>query len=172
MESEKIQASEYIGLRGGIEVMLKNALDGSVILHQKGLNAVLNGGRNELMTRIMGTASHTSVLASCIVIGSGTTTANASDSGPLAYFTFKTATLASTAGSGATPPVGQWTCSWESTDLNATGFNVIREFALGCALYNAQVTSAVSPYLCRYVSSANISATTSNQLLITYSVSF
>jgi hypothetical protein len=170
MESKQTEATEYIGIRGGIEIMLKNALDGSVILHHKGLNAVLNGGRNELMTRAFTTISHTSILQPNIIIGSGTTTANASDSGPLAYFTWKTGGIASTAGSGATAPVMLFTGSWESTELNATGFNVIREFCLG--FNTISNSSNNSPYLCRYVSSANINATTSNQLLISYSISF
>jgi hypothetical protein len=166
----KKQPSDYVGLRGGIEVMLKNAFTGEVILHEKGFNAVLNGGRNALMTRVLATASQTSILVPNIVIGSGTTTANASDSGPLAYFTWKTGGFATTAGAGATAPLMLFTGSWESTELTVTGFNVIREFCLG--LNTVSNSSNASPYLCRYVSSANINATTSNQLLISYTISF
>ncbi len=171
MLSQQInEVKDYVGLRGGIEIMLKNAFNGEVLLHATGINAVLNGGRNELMTRALTSASHTSILQPCVCIGSGTTTANASDSGPLAYFTFKTGGIATTAGDGATAPLMLFTASWESTELTVTGFNVIREFALG--FNTISNSSNASPYLCRYVSSANISATTSNQLLISYTVSF
>ena len=162
---------EYIGIRGGIEVMLKNALTGDVLMHDKGLNAVLNGGRNELMTRAYTSATHTSILAPCVVVGSGTTTANASDSGPLAYQTFKTGAFATTTGSAANAPVLQFTVSWESTELTGAGWaQSVREFCLG---FNTVTNSSnASPYLCRYVSAANISCTTTNQLLITYTISF
>jgi hypothetical protein len=169
------QMGDYIGIRGGIEVMLKNALTGEVLMHEKGFNAVLNGGRNELMSRAYTTASHTSYLIPCVIVGSGTTAAAVSDSGPLAYQTFKTgAWSGTTAGSGATAPILALTASWESTELTGAGWaQSIREFALGFDLAGSTANSGPhTPYLCRYVSGANISCTTTNQLLITYTLSF
>jgi hypothetical protein len=165
------QPIEYVGLRGGIEVMLKNSLTGEILLHEKGLNAVLNAGRNALMTRALNTISQALSLVPCVIVGSGTTTANASDSGPLAYQTFKTGGFTCTTGSGATAPVLQFTASWESTELTGAGWaQSVREFALG---FNSVTNSSnITTFLCRYVSAANISCTTTNQLLITYTISF
>lgn len=162
---------DHVGLRGGIEVVLKNAFTGEEIIHAKGLNVVLYIGRNMLMTRALTTASQTNTIVPCIVIGSGTNTTNATHTGPLSYFTFKTGGLASTTQSGGTgQPMFQFTGSWESTELNAAGFNSIQEFLLGFQTTSNQ--SAMTPFLCRYLSGSAINATTSNQLLVTYTVSF
>lgn len=169
--TKKSQANDYIGLRGGIEVVLKNAFTGEEILRGGGPNNVLYIGRNMLMTRAFTSASQTNIIVPCVVIGSGTVATNATHTIPLAYFTFKTGGLASTTQSGGTgQPVFQLTASWESTELNAAGFNSIQEFLLGFQTVSNQ--SAMTPFLCRYLSASAINATTSNQLLITYSVSF
>ena len=169
--TKKNRINEQIGLRGGIEIKLKNAFTGEDIIHASGLNNVLYIGRNMLMTRALTTASQTNTIVPCIVIGSGAAATQATHTGAQAYFTFKTGGLASTTQSGGTgQPQFNFTASWESTELNAAGFNSIREFLLG---FNTVTTgSAFTPYLCRYLSSADINATTSNQLLVTYTVSF
>jgi len=162
---------ETVGLRGGIEICLKNAFTGEDIIHAKGLNVVLYIGRNMLMTRAMATVSQTNTVVPCIVIGSGTNTTNATHTGPLSYFTFKTGGIAQTTQSGGTgQPLFSFTGSWESTELNAVGFNSIQEFLLGFQTTSNQ--SAMTPFLCRYLSGSAINATTSNQLLVTYTVSF
>ena len=163
--------SDSIGLRGGIEVMLKNAFTGETIMHDKGENVVLYIGRNFIMTNMLGTATHNPIQP-CVVIGSGTTATNATHTGPLAYFTFKTGGIAQTTQSGGTgQPLFAFTASWDSTELNAAGFNSIQEF---CLAFNSASNSGSSnaTYLNRYLSASVINATTSNQLMITYSVSF
>lgn len=163
--------NEYVGLRGGIEICLKNAFTGEDIIHETGENVVLYIGRNMLMTRALTTASQTNTIVPCIVIGSGTNTTNATHTGPLSYFTFKTGGIAQTTQSGGTgQPLFSLTASWESTELNAAGFNSVQEFLLGFQTTSNQ--SAMTPFLCRYLSGSAINATTSNQLLVTYSVSF
>jgi hypothetical protein len=170
-KTNKKLAYETIGLRGGIEVCLKNALTGEDLIHEKGDNVVLYIGRNMLMSRAFSTASQTNVIVPCVVIGSGTTATQASHTGPLAYFTFKTGGIAQTTQSGGTgQPIFAFTGSWESTELSAVGFNSIQEFCLGFQTVSNQ--SAMTPFLCRYLSASAINATTSNQLLVTYSVSF
>ena len=166
-----LHAYDEVGLRGGIEVMLKNAFTGEVILHGKGPNNVLYIGRNMLMTRAFTTASQTNTIVPVIVIGTGSTATQATHTGPNGYFTFQTGGIAQTTQSGGTgQPIFQMTASWESTALNSTGFNSIWEFLLGfCTTSNS---SSFTPYLCRYLSNTFINATTSNQLLITYTVSF
>lgn len=165
------EAAEYICLRGGIEIVLKNAFTGEELIHGKGPNNVLYIGRNMLMTRALATASQTNIIVPCIVVGSGTVATQATHTGPLAYFTFKTGGIAQTTQSAGTgQPQFAFTASWESTELNAAGFNSIQEFLLGFQTVSNQ--SAMTPFLCRYLSAAAINATTSNQLLITYTVSF
>lgn len=168
--SRKPRISDTVGLRGGIEVCLKNAFTGEDIIHDKGDNVVLYIGRNMLMTRALTTGTQLSIVAN-IVIGSGTATTNATHTGPQSYFTFKTGAINQTTQSGGTgQPIFNFIQSWESTELNAAGFNSIQEFLLGfCSASNS---SGMTPFLCRYLSSAAINATTSNQLLITYTVSF
>jgi len=162
---------DQIGLRGGIEVVLKNAFTGEEIIHAKGKNVVLYIGRNMLMTRAFTSASQTNIIVPCVVIGSGQAAVNATQTIPASYFTFKTGGIAQTTQSGGTgQPMFALTASWESTELNAAGFNSIREFLLGFQTVSNQ--SAMTPFLCRYLSNADINATTSNQLLITYTVSF
>lgn len=168
---KKTQASDMIGLRGGIEVVLKNAFTGEVLLHGKGLNNVLYIGRDALMSRAFNTLSQTNTLVPNVVIGTGSIATQATHTGPQGYFTFKTGGIAqTTASDGSVQPVFQFTGSWASTELNATGFNSIWEFLLGFA--SQSTTSAKTPFLCRYLSSTFINATTSNELLITYTVSF
>jgi hypothetical protein len=165
------EAKDYIGLRGGIEVCLKNALTGEDIIHEKGENVVLYIGRNMIMTRAYNTGSQTNIMVPCVVIGSGTTATAATHTGPLAYFTFKTGGFATTTASdGGAQPIIALTASWDTGDLTAAGYNSIREFCLGFQTVSNQ--SAMTPFLCRYLSSANINATNTNQLLITYTVSF
>jgi hypothetical protein len=167
---KKNQINEEIGLRGGIEVMLKNALTGEVISHSKGKNVVLYIGRNMLMTRALATATQ-NPLQPVVIIGSGTAATNATHTGPTAYFTFKTGGIAQTTQSGGTgQPMFALTASWESTELSAAGFNSIQEFAL--AFNSVSNSSAGNPYFNRYLSASAINATTSNQLLITFNVSF
>lgn len=163
--------SDYIGLRGGIEVMLKNALTGEAIIHEKGENVVLYIGRNMLMTMALGTVTHYPIQP-CVVIGSGTAATNAAHTGAQAYFTFKTGGIAQTTQSGGTgQPIFAFTASWESTELSAAGFNSIQEFLLA---FNSASNSGSSnaTYFNRFLSASAINATTSNQLLITYTVSF
>lgn len=162
---------EYIGLRGGIEVMLKNAYTGEPILHETGKNVVLYIGRNMLMTMALATATHNPIQP-CVVIGSGTAATNATHTGPTAYYTFKTGGIAQTTQSGGTgQPIFAFTGSWESTELNNTNFNSIQEF---CLAFNSASNSGSSnaTYFNRYLSASAINATTSNQLLITMTVSF
>ncbi len=167
----KKQATEYIGLRGGIEVVLKNAFTGEELIHGKGLNNVLNIGRNMIMTRSFTSATQTNILVPCVVIGSGTAATAATHTGPQSYFTFKTGGISqTTASAGAAAPYFVFTASWESTELNAAGFNSVQEFLLGFCTQST--VSGMTPFLCRYLSSAAINATTSNQLLITYTVTF
>jgi hypothetical protein len=162
---------DYVGLRGGIEVCLKNALTGEELMRQSGENTVLYIGRNMLMTRAFTSASQTNIIVPCIVIGSGNAAANATNTTPGSYFTFKTGGIAQTTQSGGTgQPLFSFTASWESTELNAAGFNSVQEFLLGFQTVSNQ--SAMTPFLCRYVSGSAINATTSNQLLVTYTVSF
>lgn len=162
--------SDNIGLRGGIEIMLKNAFTGETILHKKGKNVVLYIGRNMLMTRALATATQNPIQP-VVIIGSGTAATNATHTGPQSYFTFKTGGIAQTTQSGGTgQPIFALTASWESTELSAAGFNSIQEFLL--AFNSVSNSSAGNPYLNRYLSASAINATTSNQLLITYSVSF
>lgn len=169
------EAQDVITLRGGIELSLRNALTGEEIEHATGDNAVLYIGRNMVMTRSMTSVTNYPLMP-CIVIGSGSgsssgTTANAM-TGPHSYFTFKTGGFASTTQSGGTNvPVMNFTGSWESTELSVAGFGSVREF---CLAFNSASNSGSSnaTYFCRYVSTADISATTSNQLLVTYTVSW
>ena len=150
--------------------MLKNAFTGEPIIHEKGDNVVLYIGRNMLMTRALATASQTNTIWPTVVIGSGSTATQATHTGPQAYFTFKAGTINQTTQSaGAGQPIFNCVASWESTELNAAGFNSVREFLLG---FHTTTGSAMTPYLCRYLSNADINATTSNQLLCTYTVSF
>ena len=167
------QLESYIGLRGGIEVVLRNAFTGEELIHHKGPNNVLYIGRNMIMTRSYTSASQLNLLQPCVVIGSGSVATNATHSAPGSYFTFKTGGFATTtASAGAAQPILQFTGSWESTELNAAGFNSIREFLLGFNSVSNSGSSGIAPYLCRYLSSADINATTSNQLLVTYTISF
>ncbi len=162
--------SDSIGLRGGIEIMLRNAFTGEPILHKKGKNVVLYIGRNMLMTRALATATQDPIQP-VVIIGSGTAATNATHTGPQAYFTFKTGGIAQTTQSGGTgQPLFALTASWESTELTAAGFNSIQEFLL--AFNSVSNSSAGNPYLNRYLSASAINATTSNQLLITFTVSF
>lgn len=168
---QKDNPSEQIGLRGGIEVMLKNAFTGETIIHDKGPNVVLYVGRNALMTRALNTVSQVASLVPCVLIGTSPTATSYTHTNLQAYYTFKTAGATSTTQSGGTGvPIWQITASWESTELNVNSFNSIQEFALG---FNSVTNSSnINPVLCRYLSGAAINATTSNQLLITYTVSF
>lgn len=169
--NRKPRLSDVIGLRGGIEICLKNAFTGEDIIHETGENVVLYIGRNMLMTRCFTTASQTNTIVPIIVVGSGTATTNATHTGPGSYFTFKSGALNQTTQSGGTgQPMFNFIGSWESTELNAAGFNSIQEFLLG--FQTTSNSSAMTPYLCRYLSAAAINATTSNQLLVTYTVSF
>jgi len=164
-------AFETIGLRGGIEVCMKNAFTGEDIIHETGENVVLYIGRNMLMTMALATATHNAIVP-CLVIGSGTTATAATHTGPLAYFTFKTGGIAQTTQSGGTgQPLFAFTGSWESTELTVTGFNVIQEF---CLAFNSATNSGSSnaTYFNRYLSASAINATTSNQLLVTFTCSF
>jgi hypothetical protein len=151
--------------------MLKNAFTGEVVKHGKGENVVLYIGRNMLMTRAIATASQTNVLQPVVVIGSGTTATQATHTGPLAYFTFKGGTLnQTTASDGAAQPMFNVVASWDSTELTDAGFNSVQEFLL---FFGTQSTiSGGAPFLNRYLSASAINATTSNQLLVTFSVSF
>jgi hypothetical protein len=167
------ECSESIGLRGGIEVMLKNALTGETILHGKGPNNVLYIGRNMIMTRAFTSASQTNILNACIVVGGGSTASQGTHTGPITYRTYKTATMnTTTASDGSVQPILNWVASWESTELNDTMFNTIWEFLLKFGPSTNSTASAGAPYLCRYLSGSAINATTSNQLLVTYTVSF
>jgi hypothetical protein len=165
----KNQPEDYIGLRGGIEVVLRNALTGEDIIHHRGPNNILYIGRNMIMTRCYTTASQTNVLNACVVIGGGSTATQATHTGPITYRTYKTATMNTTTSDGSVQPILNWVASWESTELNDTMFNTIWEFLLRFA---TQSTGSTGTYLCRYLSGSAINATTSNQLLITYTVSF
>lgn len=170
-ELAPLSGSDYIGLRGGIEVCLKNALTGEDIIHDKGNNVVLYIGRNFIMTNMLGTATH-SALVPCVVIGSGTAATNATQTGPLAYFTFKTGGIAqTTGGDGSAQPICAFTGSWESSELSAAGHHSIQEF---CLAFNSVTNSGSSGalYFNRYLSSAAISCDTTNQLLITFTVSW
>jgi len=160
--------SDVIGLRGGIEVMLKNSLNNEVLLHEKGKNVVLYVGRSWLMQKIASAAMDSTVLINAnIVIGTDSTATQATHTGPLGYFTYQTGTLSlTTASDGAAVPVMAVAASWESTQLTATGFNSIWEFLLNNS------TGSAGTFLNRYLSNTFINATTSNQLLVTYTVSF
>ena len=167
-------ACEHIGLRGGIEICLKNAFTGEELIHDSGENVVLYIGRNEIMTRAYGTASHTSDLRPVLQIGSGSVATQYTHTGLTSYFTFKTGAFATTTGGdGSAQPKIAWTGSWESTELNINAMTNpgIWEFGLGFQLHDG-VGSTCSPMLCRYTTVSALTCTTSNQLYITYTVSF
>ena len=169
-ETQEYNPSEYIGLRGGIEVMLKNALTGEVIQHTKSKNVVLYIGRNMLMTRALVSNSQTSNLQPTIYIGGGNAATQYTHTGLTTYRTYKTATTAqTTGGDGSAQPIANWIASWESTELNNTMFNTIYEFMLQ---FGTSSTKTDGIAFCRYLSGSAINATTSNQLLVTYTVSF
>lgn len=167
MKSKKGQTvpTETLTLRGSIEVVLKNAFTGEEILHGKGDNVVLYSGRSWAMQKALTTANGT--MTNNVVVGTGSTATAYTHTGPQAYFTYKTGTLNNTTQSGGTNvPYMQMLASWESTELNNVGFNSIWEFLLNNS------TGSAGTYLCRYLSNTFINATTSNQLLITYTVSW
>lgn len=163
--------SENIGLRGGIEVVLRNAYTKEEIIHGKGENVVLYIGRDMLMTRAYTSASQTNILVPNVVMGSGSGATQFTHTGPQGYITFKTGgTQTTTGGDGSAQPIYRLTASWASTELNVAGMNSIWEFLLGFATQSTG--SAKTPFLCRFLSGSVINATTSNELLITYTVSF
>jgi len=108
------------------------------------------------------------------MIGSATATANATNTNLGAYYTFKTGGFATTTASdGSVQPILRFTGSWASTELNVSNFNSVREFALAFnTVSNNSVNNLTNPVLCRYVSGSDINATTSNELYVTYTVSF
>ena len=168
IEAELNQPKDSIMLRGSIEVALRDAITGRDIQRTKGDNVVLYVGRSWLMQKIASTGMVSTVTINAnVVIGTGSTATAATHTGPQAYFTYKTGTLNLTTQSGGTGvPVMQVLASWESTELTATGFNSIWEFLLNNS------TGSAGTFLNRYLSNTFVNATTSNQLLVTYSVSF
>jgi hypothetical protein len=159
---------DFILMRGGIEVALKNAFTGEDIQRAKGDNVILYCGRSWLMQKIASTGMDSTVtMAANVVIGTGSAATQATHTGPQGYFTYKTGTLTlTTQSAGAGVPVMAIAASWESTELTATGFNSIWEFLLNNS------TGSAGTFFNRYLSNTYINATTSNQLLVTYSVSF
>jgi hypothetical protein len=168
IEAQLDKPSDIIALRGGIEVMLKDSLSGKVLQHSKGKNVVLYVGRSWLMQKIASTGMDSTVTMNAnIVIGIGSTATALTHTGPASYLTYKTGTLSlTTASDGAAVPVMAVAASWESTELSVTGFNSIWEFLLNNS------TGSAGTFLNRYLSNTFINATTSNQLLVTYTVSF
>ena len=168
IENELNKPCDIIGLRGSIEVALRDAKTGKDIQRSKGDNVVLYCGRSWLMQKIASTGMVSTVTINAnVVIGTGSTATAATHTGPQGYLTYKVGTLNLTTQSGGTGvPVMQVLASWESTDLTATGFNSIWEFLLNNS------TGSSGTFLNRYLSNTFINATTSNQLLVTYSVSF
>jgi hypothetical protein len=160
--------NDFIMLRGGIEVMLKDAKSGEILEHTKGDNVILYCGRSWLMQKIASTGMASTVtIGANVVIGTGSAATQATHVGPQGYFTYKTGTLSLTTQSlGGGVPVMAVAASWESTELTATGFNSIWEFLLNNS------TGSSGTFFNRYLSNTFINATTSNQLLVTYSVSF
>ena len=168
IEAELNQPQDVIGLRGSIEIALRDAFTGKDLIHSKGDNVVLYCGRSWLMQKIASTGMTSTVTINAnVVIGTGSTATQATHTGPLAYYTYKTGTLnLTTQSAGAGVPVMAVLASWESTELTATQFNSIWEFLLNNS------TGSAGTFLNRYLSNTFINATTSNQLLVTYSVSF
>lgn len=168
IEAEIDTPKDAIRLRGCLEIALMNALTGKEIFRSKKENAMLYSGRSWLMQKIASAGmDSTETIAAALVIGTDSTATAYTHTGPQGYFTFKAGTLNLTTQSGGTGvPVMQVLASWESTELTDTGFNSIWEVLL----HNS--TGSTGTYLNRYVSGTFINATTSNQLLITYTVSF
>lgn len=168
IEREIETPKDVIRLRGGVEVALMDATTGKELWRKKGENAILYAGRSWLMQKIASTGMASTVTMNAnVVIGTDSTATAYTHTGPQGYFTYKTGTLSlTTQSAGAGVPVMQVKASWESTELTVTDFNSIWELLLNNS------TGSAGTYLNRYVSATYINATTSNQLLVTYNVSF
>lgn len=167
IEQELAGADDRLRLRGCLEFALKNAKTGEVIQSGKQENAILYAGRSWLMQKIASNLASTLTINANVVIGTGSAATAYTHTGPQGYFTYKAGTLNLTTQSGGTNvPVMQVRASWESTQLTATQFNSIWEILLNNS------TGSSGTFFNRFVSGTFINATTSNQLLITYSVSF
>ena len=155
---------DRIALRGCLEFQLKNAFTGDVIQKGRGKNHVLYVGRSWALRKICeSTMAATDVLSSMALgtTSSGYATSNSDLAG---YFTFLTMAGALTTALTASPYV-QFTGSIESTNLSATGYNQIWEMGMATTVGDPTLFS-------RYITTGTcINATTSNQLLFTYSIS-
>lgn len=161
---KKNQPMDRIALRGCLEYQLRNAFTGDVLQKGNGDNHVLFVGRAWALRKVCeSTMAATDVISSMSLgtTSSGYATSNSKLAG---YFTFLTMTGAMNTATNASPYV-QFTGSIESTNLTITGYNQIWEMGL------ANTTGDVSMFS-RYVTTGTcINATTSNQLLFTYTVS-
>jgi len=170
-KSRKPALTEPLKIRGGIEIMVKNALTGEVVSHDKDENAVLYIGRNWIMNKVAST--YTETLWAGIKIGIGSTAANATDTGLKTYYTYRAGTIVSTTqAAGAAAPVLQVKASWESNLLSDTQFSNTDGGIWEFCLANSSGHHTSGTNLCRYASASVITCTTSNQLLVSYNLSF
>ena len=160
---KRSQPMDRIALRGCLEFQLKNAFTGDVIQKGRGKNHVLYVGRSWALRKICEATMAASDVLSSMAMGSGTTAAATSHTDLLAYFTYLTMTGALVTSPTASPYV-QFTGSIESTNLSVVGYNSIREMGMATTVGDPTLFS-------RYVSATDINATTSNQLLFTYTIS-
>lgn len=159
------QPMDKIALRGQLEYQLRNALTGEVIHGGKGENHVLYVGRSWALRKICESSMASTDIVSCLNLGTTSSGYATSNSKLAGYFTYKSVAAALTT-AATTSPYVQFTCSYESTQLTDTGFNQIWEMGL------ANTTGDASSCFSRYITTGTfISATTSNQLLFTYTVS-
>lgn len=171
IKRRKNPAQDVIGLRGSVEVVLKNALTGDEILHDKDENVVFYCGRSWAMDKALCTTTLAGTMTNSMVVGVGSLGAASTaytNTALTTYYTYKTGTITSYTNTGSTVPYMNVQVSWVGSDISDSQFTNpgIREFGLRNSTGNA------GTMLCRYESSTFITATTSNQLLVTYTVSW
>ncbi len=159
MRTQKTEFSDVIRLRGGIELQLRNALNGQLIEKRLLNNLVVTAGRRFVLQQIASSEIVTSHSFSHIAVGTGTTapvtsdTALGSETTRIAIGTYTTSNLTSN------PP------SWRSEiSLNTNeGNTTLGEVAI--------LNSSSGGTMLARATFSTINKTTSNTLNISYTIS-
>ena len=160
-----VEPVEAINLRGCLEWELRNAYTGEVLRKGKGKNTITYAGRSWALRKIAQDSMASGDIVSSLALGTVSTGGATANTALAGYFTYASVAGALTT-AATTSPYVQFTCSYASSDISATGYNSIWEMAL----YNS--TGSAGTAFSRYIVTGTcINATSSNELYLTYTVS-